>query len=156
MNISLNTKTLEKLAAAFGESSPYYKAILSAAEKSPYFASELNEFGTLTDWKFTIGTAKSGVFTNPSTKTISIASDWNESSSQFATTLAHELGHALLPNGFGGPTPNTPKDAIANNRANEGVALASEYIVAIQLGLIGGSAGNMHSDGSNLIAFGQI
>ncbi|MFP3409903.1 hypothetical protein SB757_35365, partial [Pseudomonas sp. SIMBA_065] len=39
-----------------------------------------------------------------------------------------------------------PDQAVANGLTNEGVALLSEYIVAIQLGLTGGAAGHMHSD----------
>jgi hypothetical protein len=71
--------------------------------------------------------------------------DWSESSDVLATTLAHEMGHALLKGGTGG-SGNTPAEAQATSHTNEDVALQAEYIVATQLGLKGGAAGNMHSD----------
>uniref|UniRef100_UPI002ABEA0DD ImmA/IrrE family metallo-endopeptidase n=1 Tax=Paraburkholderia sp. J63 TaxID=2805434 RepID=UPI002ABEA0DD len=151
MAVTLNTDILGKLSRAFEKDSSKYKAIVAAAEKSSYLAGELNAFGVDKNWEIKIGEAGKGVYTDPSKGIVVIASDWNESGDKFATTLAHELGHALLQNGSGGPTPNTPKDAIANMHVNEGVALTSEYIVAVQLGLIGGSAGNMHSDGGNVL-----
>jgi hypothetical protein len=150
MAATLNTNILNELASAFGKGSSKYNAIIAAAERSSYLAGELNAFGD-GPWKISIGDAGKGVYTDPGNRIIVIASDWSESGDRFATTLAHELGHALLQNGFGGPTPNTPKDAIVNTHVNEGVALTSEYIVAVQLGLIGGSAGNMHSDVGNVL-----
>ena len=47
---------------------------------------------------------------------------------------------------MGGSLALNPDQAVANGLTNEGVALLSEYIVAIQLGLTGGAAGHMHSD----------
>ncbi len=50
---------------------------------------------------------------------------------------------------MGGSLALNPDQAVANGLTNEGVALLSEYIVAIQLGLTGGVAGHMHSDSSD-------
>ncbi len=150
MPIALNTNALDKLARAFGKGTTQYNGIVTAAEKSLYLAGELNAFGD-SPWKMSIGAARKGVYTDPSDGVIVIASDWKEPAEKFATTLAHELGHALLQNGVGGPAAISPDDASAKGRVVEGVALASEYIVAIQLGLTGGSAGNTHSDDKNLV-----
>jgi hypothetical protein len=150
MAILLTQAILDKLANAFGLNSPQYSAFISAASKSPYFAGELNEFGAL-NWNFKIGEAGKGIYTDASDHKIVFDITWNESPLVLATTLAHEQGHALLPGGTGGPNPNNPADAIANGRTNEGLALLSEYIVAAQLGLTGGSAGHMHSDPDSIL-----
>lgn len=71
--------------------------------------------------------------------------DWSESSDVLATTLAHEMGHALLKGGTGG-SGNTPAEAQATSHTNEDVALQAEYIVATQLGLKGGAAGNIQRE----------
>ncbi|EMN1927097.1 hypothetical protein RVV18_001480 [Burkholderia ambifaria] len=126
-----------------------YNAIIIAAEKSPFLAGELNAFGRDPDWEFVKGEANKGIFTDSSKKKIAFDPTWSESATLFATTLAHELGHALLPGGTGGSLALNPDQAVANGLSNEGVALLSEYIVAIQLGLAGGAAGHMHSDQSD-------
>jgi hypothetical protein len=69
----------------------------------------------------------------------------------FATTLAHELGHMVSSGGAGGSADN-PNQAIVNEQTHEGVAVASEYIVALQLGLTGvNGAPTMTSDPNNTI-----
>ncbi|WP_129517187.1 hypothetical protein [Burkholderia stabilis] len=144
--IALNEKALKKLAEGFGLNSDKYNAIIAAVEKSPFLAGELNAYGNYEGWRFEIGEEGKGVYTNPSAKVIAFDPTWSEPANIFATTLAHELGHALLLGGMGGPPAHNPDQAVANGLTNEGVALLSEYIVAIQLGLTGGSAGHMHSD----------
>jgi hypothetical protein len=145
----LEKDVLDKLIDAFGFNSAEYNAIVAAAARSSFLAGELNAFGNDSYWSFKRGPAGSGVFTNPSKGVVSFDSSWSEPSNAFATTLAHELGHALLQGGTGGKLATNPDQAIANGLTNEGVALLSEYIVAIQLGLTGGTAGHMHSDDSN-------
>ncbi|QYD71858.1 hypothetical protein KZJ38_33375 [Paraburkholderia edwinii] len=149
MTVNLTSKAIEKLTEAFTLNPSTYNAIIDAAKKSAFLAGELNQFFSSGDWKILIGSANSGIFTNPSDQVISIDPSWNESPDAFATTLAHELGHALLTGGTGGKLATNPDQAIANGQTNEGVAMLSEYIVAIQLGLKGGTAGHMHSDDSN-------
>jgi len=149
MTVALTQEALKKLADGFGVNSAEYKAILLAAQKSDFFAAELNAFGGKSGWNFALGTAGSGVFTVD--KEISVDIAWRESPDLFATTLAHELGHALLLGGMGGSPATNPDQAVANGLTNEGVALLSEYIVAIQLGLTGGSAGHMHSDQNGVL-----
>ncbi len=50
--------------------------------------------------------------------------------------MAHELGHATLPSGFGAPyevvNPDLARDRV---RLNEGTALVGEYVVSMQLGI---------------------
>lgn len=54
----------------------------------------------------------------------------------FADALAHELGHALLPNGQGNPAKAADPDAaIQAGILAEGAAAVSEYVVAEELGL---------------------
>ncbi|WP_175950501.1 hypothetical protein [Burkholderia sp. BCC0405] len=149
MAVALEKKALDKLAEIFGRHSSSYNEIIAAAEKSPFLAGELNDFGRDPDWRFVKGEANKGIFTNLSDKVIALDPTWSESAALFATTLAHELGHALLLGGTGGSLALDPDQAVANGLSNEGVALLSEYIVAIQLGLTGGSAGHMHSDSSD-------
>jgi len=149
MTINLTAKTLKKLADCFISNPSAYNAIIAAAQKSDFLAGELNQFGELSDWSFVIGSKGSGTFTDPKGGVISFDPSWSESPDAFATTLAHELGHALLTGGTGGKLATNPDQAIANGQTNEGVAMLSEYIVAIQLGLKGGTAGHMHSDDSN-------
>ncbi len=152
MTIALNNQVLTKIAAVFGINSSKYFAIISAAAKSPFFAGELNAFD-VSDWKFVTGVVGGGISTDRTNKLITIDPNWNESGTHFATTLAHELGHALLPGGTSDSTFD-PLQGIANARTNEGVALVAEYIVAKQLGLIGGVYGNMHSDPNNILTPG--
>ncbi|WP_208449650.1 hypothetical protein, partial [Burkholderia ambifaria] len=126
MTIALDEKILEKLNDSFGENSWQYEAIVAAAEKSPFMAGELNAFGRDRDWKFVTGAKDSGVFTDVSKQIISFDPTWSETASIFATTLAHELGHALLLGGMGGSLALNPDQAVANGLTNEGVALLSE------------------------------
>ena len=146
MTVTLEEKALEKLADGFGLNSAKYNAIVAAAGKSPFLADELNAFGNFEGWSFVIGEEGKGVYADPSERVIAFDPSWSEPATIFATTLAHELGHVLLPGGMGGSPALNPDQAVANGLSNEGVALISEYIVAIQLGLTGGSAGHMHSD----------
>src|SRR5215467_11893491 len=132
MTVNLTSKAIEKLAEAFTLNPSTYNAIIDAAKKSAFLAGELNQFFSSGDWKILIGSANSGTFTNPSDQVISIDPSWNESPDAFATTLAHELGHALLTGGTAGKLATNPDQAIANGQTNEGVAMLSEYIVAIQ------------------------
>ncbi|UEP38094.1 hypothetical protein LL998_19215 [Burkholderia ambifaria] len=149
MTSALNEKALKKLADGFGFNSEKYNAIIEAAEKSSFLAGELNAFGNFDGWSFATGEIGKGVYTNPTDRVIAFDPTWSEAPNVFATTLAHELGHALLPGGMGGSLALNPDQAVANGLTNEGVALLSEYIVAIQLGLTGGVAGHMHSDSSD-------
>ena len=48
----------------------------------------------------------------------------------------------MLLGGMGGSLALNPDQVVKNGLTNEGVALLSEYIVAIQLGLTGGAAGH--------------
>ncbi|WP_322023060.1 hypothetical protein [Burkholderia sp. BCC1977] len=146
MKTTLEQDALKKLADFFGLNSSSYNLVIAAAEKSSFLAGELNAFGKLEGWKFALGEKGKGVYTNPKDKVIAFDPTWSEPANIFATTLAHELGHALLPGGMGGSLALNPDQAVANGLTNEGVALLSEYIVAIQLGLTGGATGHMHSD----------
>jgi len=146
MAVALTADALKKLASGFGVNSIEYNAIIEAAARSDFLAGELNEFGAAGQWQFKRGVAGSGVSTSSRDKVISFDPSWSESPNVFATTLAHELGHALLPGGMGGSLALNPDQAVKNGLTNEGVALLSEYIVAIQLGLTSGAAGHMHSD----------
>ncbi|MCG5078617.1 hypothetical protein, partial [Paraburkholderia tagetis] len=130
-------------------SSEKYNAIIASAEKSSFLAGELNAFGNSDGWSFVTGEKGKGVYTDPSQKIIAFDPSWSEASDVFATTLAHELGHAMLPGGTGGSLALNPDQAVKNGLTNEGVGLVSEYIVAFQLGLTGGSSGHMHSDSAN-------
>ncbi|CAB3759019.1 hypothetical protein [Paraburkholderia solisilvae] len=150
MAVTLTANALKKLVEGFGFGTEQYNAIVSAAARSDFLAGELNAFGG-SAWKFKVGLPDSGISTESDGNLISIDPSWKESSDAFATTLAHELGHALLPGGTGGSPANNPYQAIANGLSNEGVALVSEYIVAIQLGLTGGQAGHMHSDANSTL-----
>ncbi|WP_143328416.1 hypothetical protein, partial [Caballeronia terrestris] len=151
MTVILTQNALKKLIKVFGLNESLYNSIVSAAEKSPFLAGALNSFCSKEDWSFKMGVAGSGVTTDASAKVINFDPSWNESPILFATTLAHEMGHALLPGGTGGKTPTNPAEAVANGLTNEGIAMVSEYIVANQLGLIGGSAGTMHSDPNKIV-----
>ena len=111
MTIALTQNILKKLAEGFGLNSAPYNAIVAAAEKSPFLAGELNSFGNDREWKFSQGSAGSGVSTNSTDKAINFDPSWIESPTLFATTLAHELGHALLPGGTGGKNPTNPDEA---------------------------------------------
>ncbi|MDN7426570.1 hypothetical protein [Burkholderia sp. AU45388] len=146
MAVDLNKKALKKLADGFGFNSVKYNAIIEAAKKSSFLAGELNAFGNLDGWIFVTGEIGKGVYANPTDRVIAFDPTWSEPANIFATTLAHELGRALLPGGMGGSLALNPDQAVANGLTNEGVALLSEYIVAIQLGLTGGATGHMHSD----------
>ncbi|WP_175693994.1 hypothetical protein, partial [Burkholderia ambifaria] len=110
----------------FGRYSSSYNEIVAAAEKSPFLAGELNAFGRDPDWRFVEGEANKGIFTDSSNKVIALDPTWSESATLFATTLAHELGHALLLGGMGGSLALNPDQAVANGLTNEGVALLSE------------------------------
>ncbi|WP_157768069.1 hypothetical protein [Burkholderia ambifaria] len=133
---------MKKLADGFGINSIEYNAIIAAAVRSDFFAGELNAFGAAGQWQFKRGVAGSGVSTSSGDKVISFDPSWSESPNVFATTLAHELGHAMLLGGMGGSLALNPDQVVKNGLTNEGVALLSEYIVAIQLGLTGGAAGH--------------
>ncbi|WP_414441838.1 hypothetical protein [Burkholderia sp. 22PA0106] len=142
----LNEKVLKKLIKGFGLNSEKYDAIIAASEKSSFLADELNAFGDFEGWSLVTGEKGKGVYTDPSHKIIAFDPSWSEAPSVFVTTLAHELGHLMLPGGMGGSLEQNPDQAVKNGLTNEGVALLSEYIVAFQLGLTGGAAGHMHSD----------
>jgi hypothetical protein len=146
MTVVLTKEAIKKLTDCFGADSSEYNSLVAAAAKSPFFAGELNAFGALEGWKFAKGTAGSGVFADPNLQKISFDPSWNETGSPLATTIAHELGHALLVGGIQTVGSATLADAVSNSHMNEGVALVAEYIVATQLGMTGGTAGYMHSD----------
>ncbi|HHY6928935.1 TPA: hypothetical protein ACV4T7_002847 [Burkholderia ambifaria] len=99
---ALNEKALKKLADGFGFNSEKYNAIIEAAEKSSFLAGELNAFGNFDGWSFATGEIGKGVYTNPTDRVIAFDPTWSEAPNVFATTLAHELGHALLLGGTGG------------------------------------------------------
>jgi hypothetical protein len=116
-----------------------YNNLIQGASSSVYFAGMLNaaaEKGVA----FKGGQKGAGVKFDG--QYIVLADDWPQSNyGDFVTTIAHELGHAVLPGGYGyiGTVAN-PDQAIASGRKNEGSALTAEYIVAQQLGV------PMHSD----------
>ncbi|MDD5084396.1 MAG: calcium-binding protein, partial [Candidatus Moranbacteria bacterium] len=150
-SVSLSENALNALEGLGGVSSDAYKAIVSAAEKSPYLTNLLNTYGDNIDYTFKIGESTKGTATTTvgSKKTITIdpimipGSGDNNVDAQdiFATVIAHELGHAVLPGGTGENIPIlNPLDAVENGLMKEGVALSAEYIVAKQLGSY------MHSD----------
>src|SRR5258708_23539879 len=97
MTIALTQKVLNKLADGLGLNSDQYKAILSAAVSSPFFAEELNAFGELGGWTFKQGITGSATFADSGKKMSSFDPSWTDPSTKFVTVVAHELGHALLP-----------------------------------------------------------
>jgi len=123
------------------------QSLKNSASTSSYLAGQLNELasrkGTIREGTFGKGTfANSNVLTiDPKTVGDYIGTEIGEK--QFASVLAHELGHSLSPGGL--PyLATSPDGAIAESHRAEGVGLASEFIVATQLGLGGGNY--MYSD----------
>ena len=151
MTVALTKDTLNQLAKIFGLNSSKYNALVSAAANSSFLAGELNAFNVLAGWEFKAGVAGSGVFADPTNKVVNLDSSWNETGNPFATTIAHELGHALLVGGIQTVGSATLADAVGNGHMNEGVALVAEYIVATQLGMTDGAAGYMHSDSDHVL-----
>lgn len=131
------------------------QALIDAAARSPYLASQFNQF-VADGGKFyaPTGSAASAESINGIT-TINVGQQLANSylstsvaKDQLATVFAHELGHALSPGGILVGTI-IPTQAVQSSHRAEGVALTSEMIVSYQLGL--GSNGNYsHSDQGNL------
>lgn len=126
------------------------EALNGAAMQSPFLAGLLNDAAS-SGIVFEIGAPEGGTFYSPSTRTVTIASSWQpglptgESPLGFATTIAHELAHAVL-NGAESAPLNSPTLARTIGGENEDVALAAEYIVSKQLGLGAENGTFMHSD----------
>ena len=147
MTVPLLTQTQSMLQAAFGSTPNTLNSLLSAANRSPYFAGLLNAYASAGHRIVVGNTAQNqaaGTFTDG--QTITIDSTWlidnnpnAESGDVFATTLAHELSHDVLPGGLS-PATASPDAAMLASRTAEGVALTGEFIVASQLG------SRMHSD----------
>ncbi|OHD90882.1 hypothetical protein [Sulfuricurvum sp. RIFCSPLOWO2_12_FULL_43_24] len=154
MATSLSTNALSKL-ATLGQSSKGYQAIVNAAARSPYFATMLNTYGEKENYSFAIGIPGKGTaaqYHSNGKVVISIDPTWMPGSGYtnldatnqdvFATTIAHELAHALLPGGIKDVVPNNSMlNAETNGITHEGIAVTAEFKVATQLGL-----NIMHSD----------
>lgn len=160
MATTLSTNALYAL-SKLGQSSGAYQAIVSAAARSPYFATMLNTYGGNKNYSFRIGQPDSGTAAehhSDGSVTIRIdpkmmpGSGYNNYDALnpdiFATVIAHELGHVLIPGGLGDTfLERSTLDAVKNGIINEGIAVTTEFIVAMQLG------NGMHSDptGRNLM-----
>jgi hypothetical protein len=121
---------------------------LIVAEKSPYLVDLLNKLAS-EHHTVRIGTAGGGTYTQGHNITIdpSMLPTINSEATnkQFISMLAHEAGHAALPDhSLTNAQIKTPRDAAQSGLAGEGVAISTEYIVATQLG------GRMHSDTSGI------
>ncbi|MBK4733450.1 hypothetical protein [Noviherbaspirillum pedocola] len=135
-------------------------AITITAEKSPYFAELLND-AAKKNVSITLNEKQQGTYTEKQSngKIVVVIDKSFDPGNQnngitnidknpiiFATVLAHELGHALLPGGNEGTPANDPAKAAITGDNNEGVGLTTEYIVAKQSGLGAPQTGYMHSD----------
>jgi hypothetical protein len=134
------TKWADKFNPAAGQ------ALIDAAARSPYLASQFNQF-VAARGEFAAPTANSAsAETKNGITIINIGTDLANNylstpaaKDQLATVLAHEMGHALSAGGMSTATV-IPTQAVAASRQAEGVALTSEMIVSYQLGL--GNNGN--------------
>jgi hypothetical protein len=152
MAIPLSSAATNVLANALGSSSIAYNSLVSAAQTSPYLAGLLNDFAA-NGGTINVG---SGADIGYNANTITIASTAlptqtsGENALTFATTIAHELGHADLPQLPIYGTATDVQQAMQQGDSNEGVAMVAEYIVATQLGLPNGVV-TTHSDPNNII-----
>lgn len=150
-----------KLIKKFGEASKHpdlANFLVSASVLSPYLTSQLNAFA---DRGFALKFGRSGQGTRANSNEVIVDPDVINSymrtdigRKQFATLLAHELGHILSPGGLNDPV-TTPDAAVRSAHRAEGIALTSEMIVASQLGL-GPSRGFSYSDNSQLKPSGSL
>src|SRR6478672_190309 len=109
----LNQSAIDMMnhATANGLSQGGYNALISAASLSSFFAGELNAAADK-GIKFSIGKPNRGTVLNGLTMVID--PNWmpggtnEESPNIFATTIAHELGHATLLGGYGYYVENVP------------------------------------------------
>ena len=120
-----------------------FAAFQSLMQESPLLISLLNSFGTsVSDSAITTSgpTKPQTVGTSTVLPTIYVDPSWLPTGSvhlsfvQLATSIGHELGHALLPSGHNNyTTTSDPSQAIALGEGDEGSAAAAEFIVAAQL-----------------------
>jgi len=146
-----------------GMSQDAQTALTTAAQSSSYFAGMLNAAaqngGSIQMGVSGGGTALGLDPAHP--HAIVIDPTWQpgsssgEQSNVFASTVAHELGHFLFPGGQSSvPSSATPDQAATIGGNAEGIALTSEYIVALQLGL--GTSTYMHSDQGQGLSAGTL
>ena len=108
MTTTLNSSVSTRIAADFSSNPTARAAILTAAARSPFLAGMLNRFYLNDKAEISVSNSHIGA-TAQSTREININSNWLPGSGssqaltadQFATLLAHELGHATLPSGYG-------------------------------------------------------
>jgi hypothetical protein len=107
----------------------------------------LNNFTGTIDLSSTVGTGFNAAADQPPNEgTISVGPSelpqGGKNSAYSATTLAialaHELGHALLPNGYINASAASQAAAIQTGLTDEGTADAAEFVVAAQLGIQAG------------------
>jgi hypothetical protein len=103
MTVALSQQTLKKLIEGFGLNSAAYNALIASAEKSDFFASELNAFGGLVGWSFVKGQSGTGGLTNLTGKFIGL-SDGTSSSYETRYTLLN-LAPVYQVDGFSYESP---------------------------------------------------
>jgi hypothetical protein len=164
MTTNLTQTYLTELKRNFAANPAAYDAIVSAAERSPFFAGILNAFhvpdangevprmGLGAPDQGTFATSRINIFIDPNMMPGSGHVN-SQVGDVFASVIAHELGHAVLPAGFGfqgGTGANgslaNPDEASMSGRIIEGVANTAEWIVARQLGSPGYSMPGFNQD----------
>ena len=127
--------------------SPNFSKIIAVINNSPTLVNEINTFASNSGNQITLGSVGIAETFRGSNGNMTIEIDPNyfasvftnsltaDSPQQFATTIGHELGHALLPNGYGNiDSANNPDQAAQIGLTSEGVALSNEYAIAKEFG----------------------
>ena len=109
-----------------------YNDLISSANSSPFFASELN---AAAESGYSFAQSSFGTYASKDNHVIYFDQSWNLTSNELAVLMAHELGHAVSNWGYGYPVLSTVGDAIQSSQIAEGSAVSCEYIVARQLGI---------------------
>ena len=137
----MTSANLNKFSPEF-RSQPHFRELLNAINQSPYLVAQINQY----PGKIVLGPPGSGGFykrgETPQDDQISIEANRLQDTSQkgaiywktLATSLGHELGHALLPDGY--PqilSAANPGEAILSGLYAEGVAIRNAYYVSLEL-----------------------
>ena len=146
--VQLDSQTILMLNNAFGSTSPTYNAVISGADRSPYFAGMLNSLAarpntsiafdntpqnSRTGTSSTIDSSGHETLTIDQSKLVGTVNTGLQGDT-FDEVIAHEIGHMLGPGGNTDPgTATNPGAAGAISNNDEGVAITNQYIVMEQL-----------------------
>ena len=137
--------------ASFGtkaQANPAFQAIMALINQSPLLVRQINTLNLGTIEFTTSGASFSQQNSDGSAKSITLnvayLSTWTDPDAainDLVISMAHEVGHMVLPNGSLSTQPELNPQTFANSgMLAEGVAVINEYNVAAQLGV------RMHSD----------